>query len=68
MDKNKIMLSVLMNVLADEYKYRPTQLRNAMGDKYETFLSWAEVISKEKTNNEFEKAIYELFLEYVYLI
>jgi len=42
MDKNKIMLSVLMSVLVEEYKYRPTQLQNAMGDKYETFLSWGK--------------------------
>jgi len=68
MDKNKIMLSVLMNLLIKEYKYRPTQLQNAMGVKYEALLSWAEVISKEKSNDEFEKIVYELFLEYVELI
>jgi len=68
MDKNKIMLSVLMSVLVEEYKYRPTQLQNAMGDKYETFLSWGKVASKEKNNEEIEKAVYELFLEYVELI
>jgi len=67
MDKNKIMLSILMSVLSEEYRYRPTQLSNAMGDKYETFLSWAENAS-EANNEEIEKVIYELFLEYVNLL
>jgi len=67
MDKNKIMLSILMNILSEEYRYRPTQLSNAMGDKYETFLSWAENASKAN-NEEIEKVIYELFLEYVNLL
>jgi len=68
MDKDKIMLSILMSVLIDEYKYRPTQITNAMGEKYEKFLSWGEKVDNEKFNKELEKAIYELFLEYVDLL
>ena len=68
MDKDKIMLSILMSVLIDEYKYRPTQITNAMGDKYNTFLSWGEKVNNEEFNKDLEKTIYELFLEYVDLL
>lgn len=67
MNKNKMLLTILMGVLVEEYKYRPTQLSNAMGDKYELYLSWAKNTQKQ-SDEEIEKAIYELFLEYVYLI
>jgi len=68
MDKDKIILSILMSVLIDEYKYKPTQITNAMGEKYEKFLSWGEKVNNEEFNKDLEKTIYELFLEYVNLL
>jgi len=67
MDKNKLILSLLIYSLVDEYGYDKTQLINAMGDKYDDFLKWLESISNFNSK-EFEQSLYKLFMEYVDLL
>ena len=64
MDKNKLILSVIMATLVDAFEYNPRKLETMMGDKLESFDEYFRDFSEKQCEEELLK----LFNEYLSVI
>ena len=61
LDKDKIILTGIINLLVNLYDYKRNQIQALMGDKYESFTN----NFKSVKDQEFETDLIKLFNEYL---
>jgi len=61
LDKDKIILTGIVNLLVDLYDYKRNQIQALMGDKYESFANNFKGVKDQ----EFETDLIKLFNEYL---
>jgi len=64
MDKNKLILSVIMATLVDAFEYNPRKLETMIGDKLESFDEYFKDFSEKQC----EEGLFKLFNEYLSII
>jgi len=64
MDKDKVILSIIMTTLVSGHEYKPSQLEAMMGDKYDSFKDYFKCFSEK----QYEKELVKLFNEYLSIV